>query len=94
MWNYRVIARDHNGVTEYGLYEVFYNDDGEISAHAETPEVVGDSVDELSKSLMLMVLDLEKHMVDDSLVLEHGSIDFKPMCDDDPDDFVEYQFEL
>lgn len=40
MWNYRIIKSGDS----YGLYEVIYNDDGEICAHSEDPELEDDSV--------------------------------------------------
>ena len=57
MWNYRIIK---DGET-YGLYEVFYNEEGEIALHSENPDVVGESVDEIIKSLELMLGDAKKH---------------------------------
>ena len=43
MWNYRIIKDKDT----YGLYEVIYNDDGEILAHSEEPEVFGESAEDL-----------------------------------------------
>ena len=40
MWNYRII-KDKD---IYGLYEVMYNDDGEICAHTEKPEIIAESL--------------------------------------------------
>ena len=51
MWNYRIIKKD--GL--YGLYEVIYNDDKEISAHSEVAEIENDSVEDLIKSLEMML---------------------------------------
>ena len=39
----------------YGLYEVIYNDEGEISAHTEEPEVIADTPEELIESLEIML---------------------------------------
>ena len=49
MWNYRVIRKGE----EYGLYEVFYNDEGEISAHAESP-ILSVSMEDLLAQLSMM----------------------------------------
>ena len=80
MWNYRIIK---DGET-YGLYEVFYNDDGEISAHSENPEVVGESVEDIKGSLELMLKDVKKNfssffplVVDEEKILEKDKIEFK-----------------
>ena len=81
MWNYRVIK---DGET-YGLYEVFYNEEGEIALHSESPDVVGESVDDIIKSLELMLGDAKKHQgsdkMDNILVLEKDKIEFKDLYD-------------
>jgi hypothetical protein len=76
MWNYRVIKKDDC----YGLYEVFYNDYGEISAHDESPTIIGESVDDLTKYLEMMSSDLKKYK---DMILEHGEIDFSPFSDEE-----------
>ena len=81
MWNYRIIKDDET----YGLYEVFYNEKGEIALHSENPDVVGESVDEIIKSLELMLGDAKKHQgsdkMDNILVLEKDKIEFKDLVD-------------
>jgi hypothetical protein len=81
MWNYRIIK---DGET-YGLYEVFYNEEGEIALHSENPDVVGESVDDIIKSLELMLGDAKKHQgsdkMDNILVLEKNEIEFKDLID-------------
>ena len=81
MWNYRIIK---DGET-YGLYEVFYNEKGEIALHSENPDVIGESVDEIIKSLELMLGDAKKHQgsdkMDNILVLEKDEIEFKDLID-------------
>ena len=81
MWNYRIIK---DGET-YGLYEVFYNDDGDISFHSENPDTIGESVDDIVKSLELMLGDAKKHQgsdkMDNILVLEKDEIEFKDLYD-------------
>ena len=76
MWNYRIIK---DGET-YGLYEVFYNEKGEISAHSEKPDTIGESVDDIVKSLELMLGDAKKHKKE-KLVLEKDKIEFKDLYD-------------
>jgi len=74
MWNYRIIKfPDH-----VGLYEVIYNDQGEISCHSETPEVVGDTVEELGKTIKMMLHDYEK-----SDIINGDKIKFAPLIDPD-----------
>jgi len=51
MWNYRIIKDKDT----YGLYEVMYNDDGEICAHSENPEIIGESPEDLLDTLQLML---------------------------------------
>ena len=81
MWNYRII-KDGD---DYGLYEVFYNEEGEITLHSENPDVVGESVDDIIKSLELMLGDAKKHQgsdkMDNILVLEKDQIEFKDLID-------------
>jgi len=72
MWNYRVIRKGD----EYGLYEVFYNDKGKISAHAENPDLVGESVEDLLASLSNMKKDILRTMNEPDRVLDFGKIEF------------------
>ena len=78
MWNYRII-KDEN---TYGLYEVMYNDDGEIFAHTENPEMVGESPEDLLESLRLMESDVNKHITNNKEILELGKIKFAKPCED------------
>lgn len=76
MWNYRIIKKED----EYGLYEVFYNDDGKISGHAEKPEVIAESPEDLLTTLRLMLDDAQKSYYKE--VLEYGEIEFAPLYDE------------
>jgi hypothetical protein len=76
MWNYRIIK---NG-DDYGLHEVFYNEDGKISAHTLDAEVVCSSPEEIVKTLGLMLDDAEKSSTN---VLEMDKIEFAPFYDED-----------
>jgi hypothetical protein len=87
MWNYRVIKKGE----EFGLYEVFYNDEGEISAHAESPDLVGESMEDLLASLSLMKKDILRTMNERDRILEFDKIEFKPFCDEE--DKTEYPFD-
>ena len=78
MWNYRIIKfatkHNHEGDTHYyGLYETFYNDNGEIFAHDEIPSVVGDSPDDIITQLKNMHEDAEKYK---GLVIDGDNITF------------------
>ena len=76
MWNYRIIKREVEGQSDqYGLFEVFYNDDGEISAHSEEPELVDGSPEELLTTLRLMLDDAQKSYYK---ILKYGEIEFAP----------------
>lgn len=76
MWNYRIIKDSDNS---YGLYEVIYNDDGEISAHSEKPEAVGESPEDLLLSLRLMLDDAQKSY---NNILKLDEIKFAPLYDE------------
>ena len=82
MWNYRIIQRPGKKDQDdyYGLFEMFYNDQGEISLMTVEPEMVAESVDELINTLKLMYNDAKRYKND---VLVEGEIKFAPMCDDD-----------
>ncbi len=80
MWNYRIIKREVDGQPDqYGLFEVFYNDNGEITAHADEAEVIGDNPEEILESIMLMQKDAQKSL---SNILEMNKIKFAPMYDE------------
>ena len=85
MWNYRII-KDKD---VYGLYEVMYNDDGEICAHSEKPEIIGESPEDLYETLQLMICDIKKHFsyffpikIKEEKILEYDKIKFHKFCDD------------
>ena len=80
MWNYRIIKREVDGQPDqYGLFEVFYNDNGEITAHTEEPEVFGESVEDLLQTLRLMIDDAQKSYFN---ILKHDEIKFASMYDE------------
>lgn len=76
MWNYRIIQKKKD---LYGLYEVFYNDDGEITAHSQDPEVIGESPEDLLQTLRLMLDDANKSY---NNILEYNQIKFAPLYDE------------
>ena len=85
MWNYRII-KDKD---IYGLYEVMYNDDGEICAHSEKPEIIGESPEDLLDTLKLMLADTKKHFnyffpieVNENKILDLNKIKFSEFCKD------------
>jgi hypothetical protein len=83
MWNYRIIKNKE----DYGLYEVIYNDDGEISAHSEKAEIIGSSVKDILDSLRLMLDDAQKSSYE---ILEMDKIKFHPIVDlDDEGELME-----
>lgn len=87
MWNYRIIKDKDT----YGLYEVMYNDDGEIFAHSEEPELVAQNPEDLLETLQLMISDVKKHFtyffpleINEEKILELDKIKFaKPFKDYD-----------
>jgi len=78
MWNYRIIKNKDT----YGLYEVMYNDDGEICAHSENPEIIGESPTDLLDTLELMIHDVNKHIIDGEKILDLNKIKFSEFCKD------------
>jgi len=75
MWNYRIIKDKDT----YGLYEVMYNDDGEICAHSEKPEIISEKPQELIDTLELMLKDAKRSKFD---ILEYDKIKFSEFCKD------------
>lgn len=88
MWNYRIIKNKK----DYGLYEVFYNEDGEICAHSENPEIVGENPREIFDSLSLMLKDVKLHLDGEKDVLDINKIKFAKWTDDDQE-FFEFDIE-
>mgnify|MGYP001385814533 CR=1 FL=1 len=95
MWNYRIIKLSDG---TYGLYEVIYNDDGEISALSEETDLIFDSVKDLLNSLRLMLDDAQKSSYN---VLEMDKIKFAPLVDESEkmesitlDEFFGYEGEV
>ena len=76
MWNYRIIKNKDNS---YGLYEVIYNDDGEISAHSENSEIIGESPEDILLTLRLMLDDANKSYYN---ILDSEKIEFAPLIDE------------
>lgn len=75
MWNYRVIKfKDH-----VGLYETIYNDENELFAHSEQPEIVGETIQDLRDTLDMMSSDLQKHENDSQQILDGDNIKFHPL---------------
>lgn len=69
-WNHRVIKRVHNHKylhepeIFYEIREVFYDNNGDITAIAETPDVMSDSLDDLKWTLNKMLESCDKPIVD------------------------------
>lgn len=69
-WNHRVTKRIHNHKylhepeTLFEIREVFYDENGDITAIAETPDIISDSVDGLKWTLNKMLESCEKPIID------------------------------
>ena len=65
MWNYRIIKKSVEDPLdcEYGIYEVFYNDSGEVFAHDEEPMIIGNSVEDIKEALKMLQEDINKYDV-------------------------------
>ena len=81
MWNYRIIKfpMEDNHEYDYGLYETFYNEQGEVCGHDEVPTIVGASVEEIQKTLEMMMNDVNRCK---EAVLEGDQIKFAPFYDE------------
>jgi len=87
MWNYRIIKRGDL----YGLYEVMYNDDGEIFAHSEEPELEEHSPKQLIQTLNMMLDDANKSKKN---ILTYDKIKFSKPCEDfDSNEWIEMNIE-
>ena len=69
---------EDNHEYDYGLYETFYNEEGEVCGHDEVPTIVGASVEEIQKTLEMMINDVNRCK---DRVLEGDQIKFAPFCD-------------
>jgi hypothetical protein len=102
MWNYRIIKfaskSNHEGDTHYyGMYETFYNEKGEICAHDEIPIIVGESVEDIRKSLSIMTADAIRLEVIDGDAIKFANFsdeegmpkegDYQPFDPEDEDFF-------
>ena len=74
-WNFRVINTLKDDIEFFGLYEAFYNDAGEIWAHDEEPTIVGDSVEDIKKTLRMMMRDIDRFEVLDGYKIEFKEFD-------------------
>lgn len=82
MWNYRIIKREVEGQPDqYGLFEVMYNDDKQISAHAEEAEITCESPEEIIESLSIMLSDAIR-CKELNNTLTYDKIEFFPFCDE------------
>ena len=70
---------EDNHEYDYGLYETFYNEEGEVCGHDKVPTIVGASVEEIQKTLEMMMNDVNR--CKDS-VLEGDQIKFAPFYDE------------
>lgn len=72
-WGYRIVKRrGQEGPEAYAIYEVYYNEQGEIEGMTASPAFpAGETPGELRRDLMNMLAD------SDLPVLEEGKIEFK-----------------
>jgi hypothetical protein len=60
-WNYRVVRLDYEDDSEYGIYEVYYDDDGKPISRTENPVgCVGVDMQELYDSFQYMSIAFSK----------------------------------
>ncbi len=80
MWNYRIIKfatkHNHEGDKDcYGMYETYYNNAGEICAHDDIPTIVGDSAEDIRKTLSMMTADAIRFEVLDGDQIKFANFD-------------------
>ncbi len=92
-WSYRIVKRQgQEGPEAYAIYEVYYNEQGEIEAMTASPAFpAGETPEELRRDLLNMLADC------DLPVLEEGKIEFKSGIRntdkrDDWQDFSDWSF--
>jgi hypothetical protein len=68
-WNYRIMKRKNDeGGFDFGIYEVFYDDNGKVSWTENSLTPLCDSADELKEELRIMMdaFDKETLIFEDS----------------------------
>lgn len=66
-WNYRVIYHGKPGDVWFGIYEVYYEDDGTVACWTTEPVgIVGDDMDELRRSYDLIAEAFKMPVLDES----------------------------
>lgn len=69
-WNYRLTKETiHNKYLAepeiiFGIREVFYDENGDISGFSEEPDVISDSVDGMKDILTKMLMSCDKTLID------------------------------
>lgn len=69
-WNYRITKRIYNHKylhepeTLFEIREVFYDENGDISGMAETPDVIAHSIEDLKWTLNKMLESCDKPTID------------------------------
>lgn len=85
MWNYRIIKHNEKN---YGLHEVIYNDNNEISAYTEQPQESAETPFELIQHLGIMLTDGIKSLDN---IIDKNNIEFAPLYDEEEEDFDEFE---
>lgn len=69
-WNYRLTKEiiRNKYLTEpeiiYGIREVFYNENGDISGFSEEPDIISDSIDGMKDILTKMLESCDRPLID------------------------------
>lgn len=50
-WNYRVMCRTYESGKEYGIHEVYYDEDGKVASWTENPVSITTFVEECSDTV-------------------------------------------
>lgn len=59
-WNYRIIYHNTDPHPYYGLHHVHYGADGSVENWTETPDIVGDTAEEIRVALLTMLNDIQR----------------------------------
>jgi hypothetical protein len=79
MWNYRIVHVPNEWEDcEYGLYEVYYEDDKPYVRTAEPIDFVSDTPENLIKSLSLALEDAKRYPILENSVFTDGRNDEGP----------------
>lgn len=70
-WNYGIIKHKNEHGDYYAIYEIYYEDSGNISYTRNPIQLIGDTIEDLERTLQLISSDVKKNKL--LVVDEHGN---------------------